>query len=502
MLQLIKMAMPFLVAGSIFSAQFGNALMDQNQPDPEAVWEISYQETLEELDNPGRGFYKPVYVHYKKSGNQALNLTDPLVHLRLDVSEFAATEFLSEDMLQAFEGTLEELEKNHCSAIIRFAYDVGFEGKTIHDPPLEYVLSHQAQIAEVISRHAGTVTCVECGMYGRWGELHSTKACTTENFNAVMQQWLDTLPPSVPVSFRTVKQYCDWRGISLEDLASNVNPSPNPGEAPSKAYRVGIYDDGYLASDTDLGTYEDREKEIAWLKEQTKHAIFGGELSVYYGGEGDVRPTAAYIEKEAYLTHLTYLNSEWNFKAISALKKENYQGEEELYHGQTGYAYVRNHLGYRFVVRGVNVTREIPQTKTFQIQFQVENVGFGNLVKPKELELILVRGDQGEVRVPLTWDNENVRTENVDPAHWDAKTTQTVKASFKIPEEMALGDYQVYVRIADPEGAGKYDYPIRFANVGENVWNEELEANFLCNVSVTEKPEEMAWSPAEGLHWK
>jgi len=38
-----------------------------------------------------------------------------------------------------------------------------------------------------------------------------------------------------------------------------------------KAYRVGIFNDKYLASKSDLDTYKLREKEVKWLKNQVKH---------------------------------------------------------------------------------------------------------------------------------------------------------------------------------------------------------------------------------------
>ncbi|MBP5281671.1 MAG: DUF4832 domain-containing protein [Lachnospiraceae bacterium] len=403
--------------------------------------------------------------------------------------------------------TLTEFEKGHASAILRFAYDPGFEGKRTKEPTMELMESHIRSLAERISKHSESVACVECGMLGKWGEMHGSEACTTENFNKVLDYWLRFLDPNVRVSVRTPKQYCDYFETSIEDPNGQDHKAPTAGDYyPSNMYRVGIYDDGYLASDTDLGTYGDRQKEIAWLSKQARHAFFGGELGTSYGGS-EVFPTAAYMSKEAFLTHLTYLNREWNYSAISALKQEIFAGENLLYQGETGYTYVKNHMGYRFVLRSVRITKEVPLNRRFQLELDIENVGFGNLIKAKNLELIIARGEE-KVEV-LAWDpmKDLLQGENLNATLWDSEKITTVKIYPLTCRYLEPGEYQVYIRIADSmrdrrEEEIYYRYPIRFANAGDNVWSEKLEANFLGSFVVTQEREEIAWDMKEGFYWE
>lgn len=486
----LKLFLPFLIALEVFALQLGPMLADMDFRQAEAISEIRYVESLEDVENPGRGFYSPACIHYAVSGNEINTYAPKLMHMRLDLSEFSGSYNqkkdleLSQDMLDALEGTLENLESQHCNAIVRFAYDPWFGGSKTYEPALETILRHQEQLGEVLSRHEEVVVSLECGIFGKWGEMHGSEACTQENFNPVIDKWLEVLPDSIPVSVRTPGQYCGWAGMDRSTLAENVTC---PGQ---KEYRVGIYNDGYLGSNSDLGTYADREKEVAWLSLQAKHTLFGGEIGPV-SGSGEVDATAAYMAVEGFQTHTSYLNRTWNFNTIEALKQEVYAGTDQRYLGQSGYAYVQNHLGYRFVVREVRLTKTVPVSRNLLLEIDVENVGFANLVKPKEFVLILSSGDQ-TYRYPLS----DVQTENkeyawnCDPTLWDSQTVTTVKTSLRIGEDVAPGEYQVYLRMAARDFGmedGMNGYPIRFANDDENIWNENLGANLLGSIQVTER---------------
>jgi len=491
------------VCTGILGANLGNALIQMDHPRMEDVYEVSYLETLDEVDNPGRGFYAPVYVHYLPSGNQVPEFDEKLLHLRLDLAEFSGAynkqgdAELSADMLAALDETLAQMERIQSSAVIRFSYDPWFSGKKTYEPAMDVILRHQEQLGEVLSRHEDAVLSVECGMFGKWGEMHGSDACTQENFNAVIDQWLGVLPESISISVRTPGQYCGWCGTSRSELAGQITVKGQ------KEYRVGIYDDGYLGSETDLGTYVDRAAEVKWLSNQAKHTVFGGEAGTDGGKHGEVGFTTEFLEKEAFLTHTTYLNIEWNQKLINHLKKETYQGSEERYQGTDGYVYLKNHLGYRFVERSLKMTTEVPLGQIFRFELQVENVGFANLVKPKDVTLILVKGDRARV-IQLNDLNEgkNVQAKNCDPTAWDSKEITTMRVSFPLEENLLTGEYQVYLRIASPSKTGELGqtgYPVQFANEGDNVWDPYLGANYLGTIRITEPQKKYEWSPEEGI---
>ena len=484
---------------------------------------ISYVETTDEVDNPGRGFYSPKYITYYEEGNKPQTCSSGLIHLRLDISNFAAAYNsngvdidLTQDMLNALDTTLANLENNHCSAIVRFAYDPGFGGKdTIHEPAIEMINRHQEQLGPILSKHADCIVSVELGLFGKWGELHSGAQVSQDNFNRAIDKWLEVLPDSIPISVRTPGQYASWANVERAKLNENITVKG------TKEYRVGIYNDGYLGSGSDLGTYVNRQVEIEWLANQAKHTLFGGEIVGYIDND-EPKNTAAYMETEAFTTHTSYLNIAWNNTVIDAMKKESYSGSDPLYKGKTGFEYIRNHLGYRFVVRDVRLTKETTAFENFGIEADIENVGFANLVKEKQAILIL-KGDNDTYYIPVSrlfeTNNDsnagadvgdgqgqkelNESVENGNPWEWDSTKTITFKAICDLEDDMPLGDYKVYLRIAnDTESTGTDGYPVRFANADLNlptiqgdetndavvsVWNEELGANYLGDVRITDQ---------------
>lgn len=477
---------PLLLWSTPAAQIFGDLNSAQLRKPTEAIADISYVETVAEVENPGIGFYSPMYVHYTVSGNEVNTYTDHLVHMRLDISQFSKScnksrdMELTEDMLEAFEGTLENLEENHCTAIVRFAYDPWFRGGSTFEPPMEMILRHLEQLGEVMERHEDVVISVECGIFGKWGEMHGSKACTQENFNQVIDQWLKVLPDSIPISVRTPGYYCGWLGIDRKNLAEYATV---PGQ---KEYRVGIYNDGYLGSDTDWGTYENRDTEIAWLSEQAKHTVFGGEIGTVSKTQ-NVQPTVEYMAKEAFLTHTTYLNSGWHESVIGAMKRTDYQGTDARYQGEKGYTYIRNHMGYRFVLRGVKVTKEVPAGDYLILEVDVENVGFANLVKPKDLVLILKNGDTVITKSFSSLEkNAGEFAENADARFWDSKDTAHLKMVVLLDEELPEGEYKMYLRLASSgtrEELGENGYPVRFANEGK-VYDAKLGANYLGRIEV------------------
>lgn len=496
----LKLGLPLWILGGICATELGNAFLELDRRPYESLYEVSAAETLEEVENHGRGFYAPGYIHFLPEGNEISIYSQKLVHLRMDLAEFSGSynrkgdAEITEDALDALDETLRIMEARQGSAVVRFSYDPWFSGRKTYEPSMEMILRHMEQVGEVLSRHANAITSVECGIFGKWGEMHGSAACTQENFNRVIDKWLEVLPESIPISVRTPGQYCGWLGIERSELASNVTV---PGE---KAYRVGIYDDGYLASDTDLGTYVDREAEIAWLSKQALHTVFGGEAGQAYGRQGEVQATAGYMEKEAFLTHLTYLNVDWNQKVINTLKNEVYEGRDAVYQGQSGYTYVKNHMGYRFVLRSVRVTAKNPQTKKLWIEADVENVGFANLVKPKELTVILWDRDadrQFVFRGDALFDNGR-EADGGDPAKWNSRETTTLRMALPIDETIPTGSYKIYLRIASNDDP-KEGYAIQFANEGSNVWEESLGANLLGTVEVTEAPKHLKWDIQNGI---
>ena len=437
--------------------------------------DIDYTETIEDIKNPERGFYSTAFLNMVPTGTKPTNSRANLVHLRVNIGEFSKAVNgtgdleLTEDALNALDVTLQNIKNNGGSVIIRFAYD-HFNGLKDVEPSLEMILKHISQLKPIFYKNEDVIDYVELGFFGPCGEMNSSKICTTENVSKTINAMLDAVPTNIKIGVRTPNYYAKWLGIDRATLNENIT------QKGTDEYRIGLFNDGYLGSNNDLGTFANREIEIAWLEKQATHTFYGGEVVANYNPA--TKPainTIEYISQEAFRTHTTYLNSEWNDKVIKAWKEEIYNGDNELYVGQTGYFYVSNHLGYRFVLKKSEVTDKIEANDSLKIKLQIENVGFANLINNKAVTIVLEKGEK-IYEIPT----------NIDATTWASKEISNVNIDVPLPEDVELGDYNIYLRISQHGNMNTdNNYKcIKLAN--NNIWNEGFSANYIGKVTISQ----------------
>ena len=121
----------------------------------------------------------------------------------------------------------------------------------------------------------------------------------------------------------------------------------------ANATRVGVYNDGYLGSSSDLGTFTNREAEIVFIGNQAQNTYYGGEVVAdkNTGSIGEYN-SVLYLEKEGFITHTSYLNIDWNYEyVISKWQSNTYKGSDLTYKNKaTEFTFVNNRLGYRHLV--------------------------------------------------------------------------------------------------------------------------------------------------------
>ncbi len=435
---------------------------------------IDYTETVNNIKNPEKGFYSTAFLKLMPTGSKATNSRANLVHLRVDIGNFSKAvngvedlEF-TEDALNALDQTFANIRNNGGSVIIRFAYD-GFNGKANLEPSLDMILKHISQLKPIFEKNKDVLTYVELGFFGPWGEMHTSKVSSTDNVSKGIDVMLDTVPETIKIGVRTPNYYAKWLGIDRKTLNENIT------QKGTDAYRVGLFNDGYLGSESDLGTFANREIEISWLEKQAMHTFYGGEVVANYASKTPLN-TIEYMSKEAFRTHTTYLNSEWNDKVIKAWKEEIYNGEDKLYVGQTGYTYIANHLGYRFVLRKSELVDNVPANDTLKLKLQIENVGFANLINDKIVSIVLEK-DGKTYEIPT----------NIDATTWNTKEITNVDIQVSLPENIDLGKWNVYLRISQ-NGNMSTDNNYKCIQLANpNIWEENLGANYVGSVTILEE---------------
>ncbi|MBR0484399.1 MAG: DUF4832 domain-containing protein [Oscillospiraceae bacterium] len=455
---------------------------------------MNYQESTETINNPGAGYTTTLWYRCKPGETAVQNPSGNLVLMFVDIGAFSSgangttsvdsegnsvytegTDYdLDEQFFTAMRGTLENCRKNGSTVAVRFRYDA--DGKTNPEPAsFAQVLHHIEQIKQdgFLEDYKDILMYIESGFVGAWGEQHSGKYTSLEYKAQLLDAVLDMTPDDIPVTVRTPNIFAKWAGIETKDLAEWIS------EPDSQASRIGLYNDGYMGSDSDLGTYSNREIETTWLGNQAVRTYYGGEFSgaLDWAKKYDTWEPQNAIP-EMYKTHLSYINSNiyTMYRDYTFSEQYDVSGvDNSAYYGQTVFKFIRDHLGYRFVVRDCELNRKAEQGSTFQLDFSVENTGFANSVRPQNAEIILEKDGIYIV--------QNVA---VDSREWYSRTTSQENLEIEVPANLEAGEWNVYLRLS----VGNQGIPdgnlrtVQFAN--PDVWNASLGANKMGSVQITE----------------
>ena len=196
------------------------------------------------------------------------------------------------------------------------------------------------------------------------------------------------VPDNIPVSVRTPSTLAKWLKTEEKNL-ENYQPQKGTNET-----RIGIYNNGYMGSNTDLGTYlpDYREKTINFFNNQMKSTYFGGEFSenISYALQFPIYKPENSI-KEMYKSHLSYINNIFDIYTNYTFGTEyNVKNvDNSAYYGQTVFKFIRDHVGYRLVLRKCSVPGKVKQGENLKIEFTIENTGFANPIRKMNSDLIL-----------------------------------------------------------------------------------------------------------------
>lgn len=403
-------------------------------------YKFDEQDTLS--DNPEKGFYSSSVIVLKESGLTSTQIetkskTNNLLYLKVDLSAFSGSMNgtgndleLSDKAIKDLEKTLEEIKQNNNTVILRFVYDNNatgvVEGINKFEPEQKMLLRHIEQLGPTLKSYASTINVIQMGFYGLWGESYYNTDVNShpEYYKQTTESLLNaTSGTDINIALRTPSYYTSYREINIEDIENDITTSSED------AYRVGIFNDAYGASANDLGTYKDRDKETNWLHNQSSHTFFGGEAIVDSGYDAS-NPSSAigaynsgmYFIEEAFKLHTSYINWEWNQALHEQWSKQIYTGDDPYYKGKSILTYIENHLGYRFVVKEARTYEKAESKEKIPIDITIENVGFANLVKEKQADIVLTDNSGNVIE---TYSNVNMNAK-------DFLSQTTIKKSINI----------------------------------------------------------------------
>lgn len=449
---------------------------------------ISYTEKVGTINNPACGYTSTCWAVCKPDNTPTYNPTGSIVLFFIDIGGFSSGANgttddngnytdgkdydLDETFFSAWRTTLENCRKNGCMVALRFRYDAN--GKDKPEPAtFDKVLDHIQQIKDsgILEEYKDIIAYVESGFVGKWGEQHGGKYTSVEYKTQVLDAMLDCVPSPIPVTVRTPDIFAKWVGIERKDLADY--------QSSGEELRVGLYNDGYMGSDSDLGTFSNRPIEIEWLSKQTLTSYYGGEFS---GNLDWAKKYDTYLPENAvpemYKTHLSYINGNifQLYKDYTFSEQYDVDGvDNSAYYGQNVFQFIRDHLGYRFVLRKSELSETVEQGGTLNLDFSVENTGFANAIPETKTEIILEQNGNF-IRTPV----------NVNANEWYSCTTSDELLELNLPDSLPTGDWNAYIKIT--MGENTVDQlnmrSVEFANNG--TWNASLGANYMGTFTVTE----------------
>lgn len=462
---------------------------------------IDTTDAMATLANYDRGFYTPQVLHLKPSGGKPIEKPwAKLLHLRAEISEFSSNAWLgidttggkrdttrgvsqdlTEDALNVLQQTFDNIRENGTHAIVRICYDPWYNGRSNVTPDHKWVMRHVEQLAPVLSKNTDVIVALEMGMHGAYGEMHSDTNITYDRVAEATNLMLRSTPPELKILTRTgnysakVLGFDNWGkdfyvgGEKFEEIAKAKGDT---------MYRVGMFNDGYLGTQYDYGTWGAdcntsicREEGVAWLEKYGINTPYGGE-ALTTAENYQVINTPEFLAYEGFRTHTSYLNIQWNNKLIDSWKKTPFTQKDFDYDparvdSLSGFKYINDHLGYRFVLRESWISDTVGADGIFKAKLRIQNVGFGNLTwkAPVRLAVLTDLEGTGLLMCPMPTyydlpdiDSRDIHSRTISIAGGDTVMTFDGNNELEISAKIKGSDktrYQVYLKIGEVEFANR-----------------------------------------------
>ena len=384
-----------------------------------------------------------------------------------------------------------------------------------------WVQYHLWQLSSVFSEYEDCIMAVKGGIFGPWGEMHSSSyARTAAGYHWLLNALLDYVPDSRSILVHAGGVMA-WQNIEYGTRYSLSNLPPVPVRD-SRPQRFGMFNDSYSSgssSRNDNGSLSEglsllgsglttfnRNYVFQWIRNQGN--FYGGETTSSIPAATNVNhvycrfPSVPYEAAIAQTTHLNtsyasqtntlwanFVYNEANVTAPFTQPHDNVSRTaiyDPVYAGRNGIEYMRDRLGYRLVLRAAAASESVEQQGgVLNFEGKIQNVGFGLVVNKKNVAVILKSKTGPETYTALT---------GLDARDWlpdrDSRASNTAAyrdLSFSIDVDefgfVPIGEYDILLKINDPKETSVNRRCIQFANY--NIWNAALGANLIGSTAIT-----------------
>lgn len=449
------------------NVSFFSCAVDNNEDNDAKYNNVYYTESDSVIINPERGFYS--HKEYSSNGTsyftqEAANVCrqsgKSLVFMIFYLKDFRDCP-ISDEFLSIIDKSLNNVRAGGCKVVLRFAYTDNEDDKP-WDAPQDVALEHIKQLKPYLNKYSDIIYVMEAGFVGVWGEWYYTT-----NFNyepssasdyaprrALLDALLDALPADRMICVRTPAFKLKCFGITYSDTITRA--TAYNGTALS---RIACHDDAFLSTSSDMGTFNSVADREFWNSE-TKYVAMGGETDLLSSYSSSDKAISG-MEK----LHMSYLNADYISTVLGAWTTGGIMPE------------IKKRMGYRFVLKEGEFSKKALTGQKYEVRLTIKNAGFAAPVNPRNVELILKSKTNPGINYKISLSD--------DPRYWFAGGEYLVDAQFGLPEDMAEGEYDIYLNLPDPKAnlANRPEYSIRLANTG--TWNALLGYNKINTITVT-----------------
>lgn len=408
-----------------------------------------FSESDKPLKNPYCGFYHIIgYTlsdEYTPSDNLAYEIscyTESLALLEINLKNYRLGQ-ISETGLSQLDDILSAWEnsENGTKLILRFLYD--WDGVALSTEPrsLELILKHIEQVSQIVNKYSHTVYIIQGAFIGSWGEMHGSEFSDLNSVKILMNRLNELISPDIYLSVRTPSL---WRAVTgLFEPAEKYNS----GKDNSLTARLGLFNDGILGSDTDLGTYGNTLKKDASSPDykgiRDEELKFQNSLCRYVPNGGEVVYNNNLCELESSVSalkamHISYLNSDYDNRVFEKWKALVWNGND-AFKGCNGYTYIKSHLGYRYIIESSKIKKRGLIKPDYILCIKVRNAGFSNTLKNFEADVRLINEETGACTYfPF----------NIDFASLESGSKKIFTSKLPV-KTLKKGSYLVYFSVKD-----------------------------------------------------
>ncbi len=418
----VKRAAAVLLGAALAGGVVVTAMFVSKRRISTVISEVPAQ-TAEEFANPDRGVCPLLGWTL---GQDLSLLTGKLNHLKgaslvlveINLKNYRDRE-IDASALQSLNTFLDQYRTKGPRLILRFVYDTNGTAALTEPDSLETILMHMRQVGPLLAEHADSIYTLQGLFTGNWGEMNGSRFSDAESLRRLYTCLRESTGEKVRLAVRTPAQ---WRTIQKADVTEELAVSSG----------LGLFNDGMTGSETDYGTYAEESAENApgltdaWPRQQELE--FQERLCRYEPDGGEVIHPCAWNDLDQAVQsfsqmHVSYLNPDYDPDVWEKWKKTTVT-EDGVFDGTDGAAYIRCHLGYRYVLTGSDVTygwwhNQICVSLTFQ------NIGFAPAYRTVTPVLTLCTGAGEVVQTQMLSDDLSAL-----PGGTDSDREMHVQASF------------------------------------------------------------------------